>query len=175
MTTRDSDRHLQAVFARLTRDNPGLAELDRRLMDTFERLMLGRPELTDGTVSVSNVCTEAGVSRASYYRSPVAAAVKQILAAPAIARPEIEELKAEITRLWKDDHRLRSEKADETRELTGTVSTYADHIQVLTLRNAELEEERILRTRLERAADNVTPLNSPLRSLRVDGVVPPSD
>ncbi|MFJ6216736.1 hypothetical protein ACIQGZ_25910 [Streptomyces sp. NPDC092296] len=33
------------------------------------------PEITDGTVTVVNICTEAGISRASYYRSPVAAAV----------------------------------------------------------------------------------------------------
>ena len=40
-----------------------------------------------------------------------------------------------------------------------TNTTYANHIQVLTLRNAELEEEnQRLRQRLERMGDNLTML-----------------
>jgi hypothetical protein len=79
---------VQAVFARLARDHPDLTDTDtdtytdRRLMTAFERIMLGRPEITDGTATVTSICTEAGVSRASYYRSPVAAAVKEILQDP---------------------------------------------------------------------------------------------
>ncbi|MEU6718338.1 hypothetical protein ABZ897_43305 [Nonomuraea sp. NPDC046802] len=158
-TTTDSDRAVQAAFARLARER-SLTDLDRQIMNGFERLMLGRPEISDGTVTVTNICAEAGVSRASYYRSPVAAVVKELLAAPAVARPEAEELRAEIAQLKKADRKLRSEKAADIRELVDTVSTYADHIQALTLRNAELEEEnRILRRKLEKAADNVTPLN----------------
>ncbi|MEU5869521.1 hypothetical protein ABZ815_50750 [Nonomuraea sp. NPDC047529] len=121
---------------------------------------LGRPEISDGAVTVTNICLEAGVSRASYYRSPVAAVVKELLAAPAVARPEVEELRAEIARLKKAERKLRSEKAEELRELADTVNTYANHIQVLTLRNAELEEEnRLLREKLERTTDNITRLN----------------
>ncbi|SEG62760.1 hypothetical protein SAMN05444920_103554 [Nonomuraea solani] len=158
--TTDTDRVVQAAFARLARER-SLTDLDRQIMNGFERLMLGQPEITDGTVTVTNICTEAGVSRASYYRSPVAAATKELLAAPAVARPEAEELRAEISRSKKADRELRSEKAADSRELTDTVNTYANHIQVLTLRNTELEEEnRSLRERLERAACNVTPLNS---------------
>ncbi|WP_336216001.1 hypothetical protein [Nonomuraea sp. LPB2021202275-12-8] len=159
MTGTDSDRTVQAAFARLTRER-SLTDLDRQIMNGFERLMVGRPEISDGTVTVTNICVEAGVSRASYYRSPVAAVVKELLAAPAVARPEVEELKAEISRLKKAERKLRSEKAADIRELTDTVSTYADHIQVLTMRNAQLEEEnQRYRKRLERAADNVTSLN----------------
>lgn len=44
--------------------------------------MHGVPELTGGKITVVNVCTEAGVSRASCYGSPVARAVKEILEAP---------------------------------------------------------------------------------------------
>ena len=46
------------------------AEIDRKINEAFERLTRGRPEITDGALTVSNICTEAGVSRASYYRSP---------------------------------------------------------------------------------------------------------
>ncbi|MFI6883818.1 hypothetical protein [Streptosporangium canum] len=101
-------------------------------MDGFERLMPGRPEISDGTVTVINICVEAGVSRASYYRSPVAAVVKELLAAPAVARPEVEELRAEIARLKKAERKLRSDKAEEIRDLADTMDTYANHIQVLT-------------------------------------------
>ncbi|WP_431906644.1 hypothetical protein [Nonomuraea jabiensis] len=157
-TATDTDRVVQAAFARLARER-SLTDLDRQIMTGFERLMLGRPEISDGTVTVTNICVEAGVSRASYYRSPVAAVVKELLAAPAVARPEVEELRAEISRLKKADRELRSEKAADIRELTATVTAYANHIQVLTLRNAELEEEnRLLREKLEGTADNVTQL-----------------
>jgi len=59
-----------------------LTDIDRVLMEVFERLMHGVPELTGGKITVVNVCTEAGVSRASCYGSPVARAVKEILEAP---------------------------------------------------------------------------------------------
>ncbi|NRQ37102.1 hypothetical protein HII36_35485 [Nonomuraea sp. NN258] len=155
----DTDRIVQAAFARLTRDR-SLTDLDRQIMNGFERLMLGRPEISDGTVNVTNICVEAGVSRASYYRSPVAAVVKELLAAPAVARPEAEELRAEIARLKKAERKLRSDNAADIRELTDTVNTYANHIQILTLRVAELEEEnRLLREKLEGAAGNVTSLS----------------
>jgi hypothetical protein len=60
-----------------------------------------RPELTDGAVTVTSICTEAGVSRASYYRSPTAPVIKTLLTAPETARPELEELRAEVKRLRK--------------------------------------------------------------------------
>lgn len=108
-------------------------------MRAFEQLMLGRPEITDGRTSAVNICTEAGVSRASYYRSPVAAVIKEVIAAPSTRRPEADELSQEVARLRKAERELRSEKAAEIRELRSTVATYANQIQILTLRNAELE------------------------------------
>jgi hypothetical protein len=45
--TADADRAIQAVLARLVREQPTLTDVDRRLMDAFERLMLGQPEITD--------------------------------------------------------------------------------------------------------------------------------
>lgn len=130
---------LQAAFARLERANPQLSDIDRRIMRAFEQLMLGRPEITDGRTSAVNICSEAGVSRASYYRSPVAAVIKEVIAAPATRRPEADELSQEVARLRKAERELRSEKAAEIRELRSTVATYANQIQILTLRNAELE------------------------------------
>lgn len=107
-------------------------------------------------------CSEAGVSRASFYRSPVAQAVKEILEAPQTRRPEPEELRAEVSRLKKAERELRSEHAAEVRELKGTVATYANQIQFLTLRNAELETQNArLLERLRQSGDNVAVLPAP--------------
>ncbi len=63
MTTTDADRVVQGLHARLARSHPAaLSDIDRRLVAAFERLMLGRPELTDGRIIVTNICVEAGVS-----------------------------------------------------------------------------------------------------------------
>ncbi|MFD4948336.1 hypothetical protein ACFVYE_36485 [Streptomyces sp. NPDC058239] len=134
-------RIVQTAFARLVREHAHLTDVDRRIMRAFEELMDGRPQITDGSLTVVNIAAEAGVGRASYYRSPVAAAIKEILSAPEARRPEVDELKAEITRLRKAERDLRKEKAAELRELQDTVATYANQIQALTLRNAELEED----------------------------------
>ncbi|MFG2210493.1 hypothetical protein [Streptomyces sp. NPDC048638] len=80
-------------------------------MVAFERLMHGLSETTDGKITIVNVCAEAGVSRATYYRSPVAQAVKEILDAPQIRRPEPEELRAEVSRLKRAERELRRDHA----------------------------------------------------------------
>ncbi|MFK0296925.1 hypothetical protein ACIQU6_41540 [Streptomyces sp. NPDC090442] len=153
---------IRHTFDRLSAGGRGLTDIDRALIEAFERLMHGLPELTDGKITVVNVCTEAGVSRASYYRSPVAQAVKEILEAPQTCRPEPEELRAEVARLKKAERELRSEHAAEIRELKGTVATYADQIQVLALRNAELETQNArLLERLRQSGDNVAVLSAP--------------
>jgi hypothetical protein len=158
--TADTDRATQAIFARLIREHPALTDTDRRLMNAFERLMLGRPEITDGSATVTNICTEAGVSRASYYRSPVATAVKEILEAPQTRRPELDELKGEIKQLRQAERRLRSDHAGEIRELRDMAATYANQIQLLTIANAELtDENERLRGRLATTAADVIPLS----------------
>ncbi|MFE2416324.1 hypothetical protein [Streptomyces hokutonensis] len=151
-------RTAQTVFAQLTRDRD-LADIDREIMRAFERLLDGRPEITDGSLKVVNIAAEAGVSRASYYRSPVAAAIKEILEAPDLKRPEVDDLKAEVTRLRKEMRELRREKAEEVRELKDMVATYANQIQVLALRNVELEaDSEALRAHIAGTPGNVSPL-----------------
>ncbi|GAA4736884.1 hypothetical protein [Phytohabitans rumicis] len=133
--------HIRSAFAQLTREQRDLSDLDRAAMAAFERLMQGRPELTDGAITVTNICTEAGISRASYYRSPAAPVIKSILAAPETTRPEPDELREEVTRLRQTERALRREHAAQLRELKDTITTYANQIQLLTLANAELREE----------------------------------
>jgi hypothetical protein len=67
--------------------------------DAFDRLAGGRPETTDGALTVTNLCAEARVSRASYYRSPVAAVVKTLLASDQTPRPEVEQLRQRVREL----------------------------------------------------------------------------
>ncbi|MFD5784384.1 hypothetical protein [Streptomyces sp. NPDC126933] len=149
-------RVIRTAFGRLTRENSDLTDIDRRIMRAFEQLMLGRPGITDGRTSAVNICAEAGVSRASYYRSPVSAAIKEILGAPQAKRPEADELRQEIARIKKAVHELRIEKAAEIRELRSTVAAYANQIQTLTLRNAELEaDSRRLQSRNAESQDGV--------------------
>jgi hypothetical protein len=119
-------------------------------MAAFERLMQSRPEVTDGTITATNICLEAGVSRASYYRSPVAALVKDILAAPQTRRPELDELHEEVKPLRQAERTLRRDHAAGVREFKDTTASYANHIQLLTLTNAELREEN---QRLRQQAD----------------------
>ncbi|MGY5032849.1 hypothetical protein ACWC9U_18520 [Streptomyces sp. 900116325] len=147
---------VRTAFARLTRENPGLTDIDHKIMHAFEQLMLGRPEITDGRTSAVNICAEASVSRASYYRSPVAAVIKGILGSPEARRPESDELRQEITRLKQSERELRREKAGEIRELRATVAAYANQIQVLALRNVELEADtRRLQAQLDEGRKDV--------------------
>ncbi|WP_200263400.1 hypothetical protein [Streptomyces sp. HSG2] len=142
--TDSTDETLQTVrtaFARLARENPGLTGIDHKIMHAFEQLMLGRPEITDGRTSAVNICAEAGVSRASYYRSPVAGIIKDVLSSPGARRPDLDALQQEIAHLKQSEAHLRREKATEIRELRATVAAYANQIQVLALRNAELESD----------------------------------
>jgi hypothetical protein len=128
------------AFAELAARRP-LSEIEQRIVDAFDRLAAGKSAVTDGALTVSNLCVEAGVSRASYYRSPIAGAVKDILASGQLVRPEIDILREQVTQLKKTEARLRSNHAAEVRELNATVAAYANQIQLLALRNAELETD----------------------------------
>jgi hypothetical protein len=136
-------------------------DTSRKIKAAFEQLMLDRAELTDGALTIANICAEAGVSRASYYRSPQAAEIKQILDAPATRRPEIDQLREEVKRLKHTELKLRSEHAAETRRLRDTLTTYANQIQVLALHVTHLENDnRLLREHLAGTGDNVTALDT---------------
>ena len=41
-----------------------------RLEQALTRLLAGQPTVTDGELTVSNLCREAGVGRDSFYRTP---------------------------------------------------------------------------------------------------------
>ncbi|MFJ4585655.1 MULTISPECIES: hypothetical protein [Streptomyces] len=114
---------------------------DQAVVHAFERIVTGSPEHTSGALSVSTLCTEAGISRATYYRSPLAKIITGLLRTPDAPRPQTDTLTADIARLKKADRTLRSQHAAEQREARATIAAYANHIQALSLRNAELEAE----------------------------------
>ncbi|MDQ6945747.1 MAG: hypothetical protein M3256_05595 [Actinomycetota bacterium] len=136
-------------------------DTDTKIQQAFERLMRAHPEITNGAISVSNICVEAGVSRASYYRSPRAATIKQLLDAPQTQCPEIEDLRQHVKELKKTERDLRHEHAAQIRENRDTIKTYANQIQALALRASQLRDDNHrLQASLDSAASNITPLNN---------------
>ena len=138
--------------------------IDEKIQAAYDTLTAGRPGISNGQLTISNICIEAGISRASFYRSALAAAIRKDLADPSSTkRPDTEQMRAKIRELTAADKQLRSKHAAETRDLRATARTYANQIQVLTLRISQLQDDNErLAGRLQHAGDNVTPLNRTL-------------
>jgi hypothetical protein len=138
--------------------------IDEKIQAAYDALTAGRPGISDGQLTISNICLEAGISRASFYRSPLAATIRRDLADPGTAkRPEADQLRAKIRELTAADKQLRSEHAAQIRDLRATVRAYANQIQILALRVGHLEDDnKRLTARLQHAGDNVTSLNRAL-------------
>ena len=103
------------------------------LRAAMARLLDGRPERTDGALTVANLAREAGVSRATANRAVDvlaefrAAEARHRRATPRALKERIRALEAE----------LRAVRGAEIAELRGLARTLAQHIQVLTLQIAE--------------------------------------
>ncbi|MEV0408956.1 hypothetical protein [Actinoallomurus sp. NPDC050550] len=131
-----------------------------RLEDALTRLLAGQPARTDGELTVSNLCREAGVGRDSYYRSKDIVERFEAAKANAEARkPEVLRLRDELAETRREHNRTKTAHAEVVRELEDTIRTYANQIQALALRNAELEQHnRRLRERLDRGEADITQL-----------------
>ena len=138
--------------------------IDEKIQAACDALTAGRPGISDGQLTVSNICLEAGISRASFYRSPLAGKIRRDLADPdSTKRPDAEQLRAKVRELTAADKQQRSKHATEIRDLRTTVRTYANQIQILALHTAQLEDDnKRLTARLQQAGDNITPLNRTL-------------
>ena len=131
---------------------PAGPSIETRLQAALLRLQAGRPEHTDGRLTVKNLCAEAQVPRASFYRSARAAEFQQILNNPS-QQPQAEQLRRQASQLKAADKEQRSQHAADLREAREQVKIYANHIQVLTLRLAQLADEHAqLLARVERDA-----------------------
>jgi cell division protein FtsB len=137
-----------------------------RLDQALTRLLAGKPSVTDGELTVSNLCREAGVGRDSYYRTPAVVArftaARTTAATPGTELAQLRDRAAALAREVKDGKRGH---AAQISELEDQVKAYAGQIQVLALANHELKEEnQRLRSRIERAAPGVSQLHSHRRS-----------
>lgn len=131
-----------------------------RLDQALTRLIAGRPSVTDGELTVSNLCREAGVGRDSYYRTPaVVARFSTAKATAATPGTELAQLRDRAATLAREIKNGKRDHAAQITELEQQVKTYAGQIQILALANQELKEEnQRLRNRIEHAAPRVSPL-----------------
>lgn len=109
------------------------AKSEAALRAAMARLLNGRPERTDGALTVSNLAREAGVSRATANRAVGllaefrAVEARHRRSSPRALKERVRALEAE----------LRAVRGAEIAELRGCARTLAQHIQVLTLQIAE--------------------------------------
>ncbi|ODU54844.1 MAG: hypothetical protein ABS99_08600 [Acetobacteraceae bacterium SCN 69-10] len=126
------------------------------LRAAMKRLLDGRPERTDGALTVANLAREAGVSRATANRAGDLLA--ELRAAEArLRRSSPRALKERIHAL---EAELRAVRGAEMAELRALTRTLAQHIQVLTLQVAERDAVIAgLRDELDRSREaKVVPL-----------------
>ncbi|MER9669537.1 hypothetical protein [Mesorhizobium sp. M0203] len=125
----------------------------------MKRLLAGRPERTDGALTIANLAREAGVSRATANRAGDllaefrAAEARHRRSSPQALKERIRALEAE----------LRAVRGAEIADLRALARMLAQHIQVLTLQVAERDAVIDgLQTELARSVDaRVVPLRRP--------------
>ncbi|RXH42701.1 hypothetical protein [Bradyrhizobium zhanjiangense] len=133
------------------------------LRAAMARLLDGRPERTDGALTVANLARESGVSRATANRAVDllaefrAAEARQRRSSPHALKQRIRTLEAE----------LRAVRGAEMAELRTLTRTLAQHIQMLTLQIAE-RDAQIMRLQDELAQSPQANI-VPLRRLPRDG------
>ncbi|CCF00731.1 conserved hypothetical protein (plasmid) [Sinorhizobium fredii HH103] len=137
------------------------AKSEAALRAAMTRLLDGRPERTDGALTVANLAREAGVSRATANRAVGllaefrAAEARQRRSSPRTLKERVRALEAE----------LRVVRGAEIAELRGLARTLAQHIQVLTLQVADRDAVIAgLQDELDRSREaKVVPLRRPPR------------
>ena len=109
------------------------AKSEAALRAAMARLLDGRPERTDGALTVANLAREAGVSRATANRA--VGLLAEFRAAEARHRQSSPRALKERVRALEAD--LRAVRGAEIAELRSLARKLAQHIQVLTLQIAE--------------------------------------
>ncbi|MEV4049567.1 hypothetical protein AB0J55_00105 [Amycolatopsis sp. NPDC049688] len=123
-----------------------------RLEQALNRLLAGQPTASDGDLTISTLCREAGVGRDSYYRSPqqFKDSVVAAFAHREAQQPELVALREEVSALKRARKEADRDHTRTVHELEATIRLYANQIQVLALRNAELEDLHRQRTAVDR-------------------------
>jgi len=133
------------------------------LRAAMARLLDGRPERTDGALTVANLAREAGVSRATANRA--ADLLAEFRAAEAChRRSSPQALKQRIRTL---EAELRAVRGVEMAELRTLTRTLAQHIQMLTLQVAD--RDAVITRLQDELAQSREATIIPLRRLPRDG------
>jgi uncharacterized membrane-anchored protein YhcB (DUF1043 family) len=118
------------------------SETQQRLDEALTRLLTGQPARTDGRLTVANLCLEAGVGRDSFYRSPaIRARFTQSRANHEGHQPELIRLREQLRTQQAETGTAARRYAEAVRLLEQTITSYANQIQTLALRAAELADE----------------------------------
>lgn len=132
---------------------------ENALRDAMHRLLAGKPERTDGALTITGLAKEAALSRSTANR---ARAVLEEFRAAVEARgetPESPETYLErIHHLENEIIKVRKENAEENERLRETVKILAQRIQVLSLENEYLRRQA------------GRPLLRPLPAMRPEGL-----
>ncbi|CAL9278964.1 hypothetical protein [Streptomyces sp. SudanB182_2057] len=110
---------------------------EQALREAMERLLVGRPERTDGKLSKNNLWREAGVSRATMNRATAVLAEWDARTAASPAGLAQRRRDEKITDLRRRLHK----GAEERRKLQGQVDAAATVIATLLTENAVLREQ----------------------------------
>ena len=138
----------------------------QRLDQALTRLLAGQPAVTNGELTVTNLCKEACVGRDSYYRSPEAV-VRFTAARDSATTPgtELGRLRDQVTALKRETTDLKRNHSAQISELDDQLKTYAGQIQVLALASQQLQQDnQRLLGQLERASTGVSRLHQHSRA-----------
>jgi hypothetical protein len=114
---------------------------DNALRQAASRLLAGAPLRGDGALTVQNVAVEAGVSRASAYRSPVLVEFRQGVANQEGHAPGTSSLQDENRGLRAELKELRSRHAAEAARLRADADGLLQLVQVLTVEREALRRQ----------------------------------
>ncbi len=111
---------------------------DDALRHAARRLLDGTSLRTDGALTVQNLAREAGVSRATAYRSPVLGEFRDAIANHDADQPSVTPLRNQIRELNAELAETRRRHAQETGELRADRNQLLQLVQVLTLERDNL-------------------------------------
>jgi hypothetical protein len=114
------------------------AVTEAALRSAMHRLLTGKPQRTDGRLTVAGMAIEADISRATANRATAILDEFRMAVAnregkrfsPRVLKGQIGELKAKVIA-------LKRRETDEIRQLRASAHTLAQHVQALTLHIAE--------------------------------------
>lgn len=114
-------------------------ETRRRLQEAMERLLTGVPTGSSGHLTISGWAREAGVHRATPYRSPelLAEFTKRVAEAKQRGGNDLDHLRARLTTMQSENDRLRQQRSVRERALEAHNRALANQLNAAMI---ELEQ-----------------------------------